>query len=248
MPARSARTSFRTRSGTCFELRHLITAHPLGGCPMGEDYLHGAVDEFGRVFAQDGSVHDGLFVADGALMPSAPGVNPFLTISALSERIAERKIQEMQGNPYPAPPRDGELRRTRSARDDAGPANRSSSASSAARTTLGIDEMLNQGGPPAIDVAGAHHPQRPVLERLLPARPHSEHDVVGDLHRLQEAVQQRGETVRRTHQRHRRPHQRPQLARRDHPRPNRRARSKRASTSCCATSIRRGRASTTSSR
>ncbi|HVG19523.1 MAG TPA: GMC family oxidoreductase, partial [Blastocatellia bacterium] len=48
-----------------FETRHLITAHPLGGCPIGEDYIQGAVDEFGRVFSGDGSVHDGLFVADG---------------------------------------------------------------------------------------------------------------------------------------------------------------------------------------
>ena len=86
-----------------FNLRHLITAHPLGGCPIGGDYEHGAVDEYGRVFAGDGSVHDGLFVADGALIPTALGVNPFLTISALSERIAARKIEELQGNPYPAP-------------------------------------------------------------------------------------------------------------------------------------------------
>ena len=33
-----------------FNTRHLVTAHPLGGCPLGEDYLHGAADEFGRVF------------------------------------------------------------------------------------------------------------------------------------------------------------------------------------------------------
>ena len=76
---------------------------PLGGCPIGEDYQHGAVDEYGRVFAGDGTVHDGLFVADGALVPSALGVNPFLTISALAERIVERKIQQMQGLAYRAP-------------------------------------------------------------------------------------------------------------------------------------------------
>lgn len=29
-----------------FKTRHLVTAHPLGGCPLGEDYLHGAADEF----------------------------------------------------------------------------------------------------------------------------------------------------------------------------------------------------------
>ena len=70
---------------------------------MGEDYMHGAVDEFGRLFSGDGSIHQGLFVADGSILPSALGVNPFLTISALAERIAERKVQEIQGNPYPQP-------------------------------------------------------------------------------------------------------------------------------------------------
>jgi cholesterol oxidase len=82
-------------------MRPLLTAHPLGGCPIGEDYQHGAVDEHGRVFTGDGAVHEGLFVADGALLPSALGVNPFLTISALAERIVERKIHQMQGIPYP---------------------------------------------------------------------------------------------------------------------------------------------------
>ncbi|HBY61832.1 MAG TPA: hypothetical protein DEH78_18580, partial [Solibacterales bacterium] len=85
-------------------LRHLVTAHPLGGCPIGEDYMHGAVDVYGRVFSNDGGVHDGLFVADGALIPSSLGVNPFLTISALAEHIAERKIRDLGGEAYPEPP------------------------------------------------------------------------------------------------------------------------------------------------
>jgi cholesterol oxidase len=88
---------------TIFDTRHLITAHPLGGCPLGEDAGQGAVDEFGRVFAADGSVHEGLFVSDGSIIPTALGANPLLTISALAERIVERKIQEMQGLAYPAP-------------------------------------------------------------------------------------------------------------------------------------------------
>jgi cholesterol oxidase len=86
-------------------VRHLITAHPLGGCPIGADYQTGAVDEFGRVFSGDGTVHDGLFVADGSLVPSALGVNPFLTISALAERIVERKLQDLAGASYPQPQR-----------------------------------------------------------------------------------------------------------------------------------------------
>src|SRR5439155_23630925 len=88
---------------TMFNTKHLITAHPLGGCPVGEDYQQGAVDEFGRLFANDGSVHEGLFVCDGSLIPSALAANPLLTISALAERSIERKIQSMQGQAYPAP-------------------------------------------------------------------------------------------------------------------------------------------------
>jgi cholesterol oxidase len=88
---------------TGFDARHLITAHPLGGCPVGQDAQQGAVDEYGRVFARDGEVHDGLFVADGSLIPSSLGVNPFLTICALAERIVERKIRHLQGEAYPAP-------------------------------------------------------------------------------------------------------------------------------------------------
>lgn len=88
-----------------FNLRHLITAHPLGGCPVGEDYHHGAVDEFGRVFSGTGDVQSGLYVADGALIPSALGVNPFLTICALAERIASGIVQQLKGVELPSPPR-----------------------------------------------------------------------------------------------------------------------------------------------
>src|SRR5262249_6358028 len=84
--------------------RNLITAHPLGGCPLGDDYLQGATDEFGRVFAGDGDVHDGLFVADGSLISTALGVNPFMTISALSERIADRIVRNLGGEAFPARP------------------------------------------------------------------------------------------------------------------------------------------------
>ncbi len=82
----------------------LLTAHPLGGCPLGDDYLHGATDEYGRVFKGDGSLHDGLFVADGSLVSTALGVNPFLTISALSERIADRIVRNLGGEPFPQRP------------------------------------------------------------------------------------------------------------------------------------------------
>lgn len=102
--ARALRGSFISNpTWSTFKIGHLITAHPLGGCPMGDDYLQGAVDIYGRVFAGDGTVHQGLHVTDGSVIPSALGVNPFLTISALTERFAERKIRELGGEAYPAP-------------------------------------------------------------------------------------------------------------------------------------------------
>lgn len=67
------------------------TAHPLGGCGMGQDRDRGVVDHKCRVFSGDpkaGStdVHQGLYVIDGSVVPRSLGVNPLLTITALSER------------------------------------------------------------------------------------------------------------------------------------------------------------------
>jgi len=64
-------------------LHHLVTPHPLGGCPMGRSAEEGVVDHAGRVFG-----YEGLYVADGAIIPRALGVNPSRTIAALGERIA----------------------------------------------------------------------------------------------------------------------------------------------------------------
>jgi cholesterol oxidase len=66
-------------------LGRLITVHPLGGCAMGRSPEDGVVDTFGRVFGCDG-----LFVADGSILPGPVGVNPSMTIAALAERIAEK--------------------------------------------------------------------------------------------------------------------------------------------------------------
>jgi cholesterol oxidase len=66
----------------------LVTVHPLGGCVMGDDAALGVVDGRQRVYAGAAGrdVHEGLYVADGSVVPCPLGVNPLLTISALSER------------------------------------------------------------------------------------------------------------------------------------------------------------------
>jgi cholesterol oxidase len=135
-----------------FQLGHLVTAHPLGGCPMGDDYLQGAVDPFGRVFAGDGSVHPGLYVTDGSVIPSALGVNPLITISALTERFVERKIQQLGGNAYPQPVRPVSMASIDAL--DVVTYNEAQLEALFRRCpTMGIDALLNQGGTPVIDTA-----------------------------------------------------------------------------------------------
>ena len=56
------------------------TAHILGGAVIGADPANGVVDRHNRVFG-----YRNLLVCDGAAMPANPGVNPSLTITAITE-------------------------------------------------------------------------------------------------------------------------------------------------------------------
>jgi cholesterol oxidase len=81
---------------------NLVTVHPLGGCGMSDDPGCGATNHLGQVydFAGGGycdrfgqpAVHDGLYVADASVIPTAIGVNPYMTIGALAERIASQMV------------------------------------------------------------------------------------------------------------------------------------------------------------
>lgn len=91
-----------------------IIAHPLGGCGMADSADEGVVAHDGRVFdPSQGSrgVHEGLYVCDGAAVPSAIGVSPLLTITALAERSMALAAQRL-GRPLdldrvpPRPVRD----------------------------------------------------------------------------------------------------------------------------------------------
>jgi cholesterol oxidase len=76
-----------------------VIAHPLGGCAMGETVEQGVVAPDGRVFDPTKGptgVHDGLYVCDGAVVPSAIGVSPLLTITALAERAMILAAEQLQ--------------------------------------------------------------------------------------------------------------------------------------------------------
>ena len=60
--------------------RNLVTPHPLGGCNMADSAEQGVVDQRGEVYG-----YPNLFVIDGAMVPTALGLNPSRTIAALAE-------------------------------------------------------------------------------------------------------------------------------------------------------------------
>lgn len=57
------------------------TAHIMGGCPMGRSEADGVVDHACRVFR-----YRNMYACDGSVLSANLGVNPSLTITALSER------------------------------------------------------------------------------------------------------------------------------------------------------------------
>jgi len=61
------------------------TAHILGGAAIGSDADHGVVDCEQRVFG-----YDNLLICDGSVVPANPGVNPSLTIVAMTERAISK--------------------------------------------------------------------------------------------------------------------------------------------------------------
>lgn len=68
-----------------------MTVHPLGGCPMADRAADGVVDHAGHVYeyhrdSNEIRYHEGLYVLDGSIMPTSLGINPSLTIAAISER------------------------------------------------------------------------------------------------------------------------------------------------------------------
>lgn len=61
------------------------TAHILGGAVIGKDKTKGVIDVNQQVFG-----YENMFVCDGSAMSANPGVNPSLTITAMTERAMSK--------------------------------------------------------------------------------------------------------------------------------------------------------------
>lgn len=70
------------------------TAHILGGATMGKDINEGVINEDNRVFG-----YKNMYVCDGSMISANPGVNPSLTILALSERaLSKIEVKDPRSN------------------------------------------------------------------------------------------------------------------------------------------------------
>ncbi|MEU1801067.1 GMC family oxidoreductase [Streptomyces sp. NPDC019937] len=74
-----------------------LTAHFLGGCPIGASAREGVIDPYHRLYG-----HPGIAVVDGAAVSANLGVNPSLTITAQAERAMS--LWPNKGDPDPRPP------------------------------------------------------------------------------------------------------------------------------------------------
>jgi len=74
-----------------------LTAHFLGGCPIGASRESGVIDPYHRLYG-----HPGISVVDGAAVSANLGVNPSLTITAQAERAMSYWPNKGEADPRPA--------------------------------------------------------------------------------------------------------------------------------------------------
>ncbi|MFE5241480.1 MULTISPECIES: GMC family oxidoreductase [unclassified Streptomyces] len=74
-----------------------LTAHFLGGCPIGAGPDKGVIDPYHRLYG-----HPGISVVDGAAVSANLGVNPSLTITAQAERAMSFWPNKGEEDPRPA--------------------------------------------------------------------------------------------------------------------------------------------------
>ena len=72
----------------------VVSAHVMGGCPIGSDVRRAAVDPTGRYHHLDN-----LYVLDGSLFPTSVGANPQLSIYAITAKLASGLVARLGRSP-----------------------------------------------------------------------------------------------------------------------------------------------------
>jgi cholesterol oxidase len=94
-----------TAGGTWGDLLNIpMTAHFIGGCPIGASAETGVIDPYQRLYG-----HPGLHVVDGSALTANLGVNPSLSITAQAERAMS--FWPNRGEPDPRPSLGSEYQR-----------------------------------------------------------------------------------------------------------------------------------------
>ncbi len=70
----------------------ISAGHLMGGCRMGEDKQSSVTNPWGKLHG-----HNDIYVADASLFPAAAEVNPYLTVMALADRVAEGIRRDLGG-------------------------------------------------------------------------------------------------------------------------------------------------------
>jgi cholesterol oxidase len=95
---RMARLIDGTPVGSYFEnFDAAVTAHFVGGCPIGADASTGVIDPYHRVYG-----YPGMHIVDGSAITANLGVNPSLTITAQAERAVALWPNKGEVDPRPA--------------------------------------------------------------------------------------------------------------------------------------------------
>ena len=63
----------------------LYSAHQMSTCRMSTNHRRGVADPSGKVFETQS-----IFVADSSLLPSAPGVNPMITVMGMARHVGKQ--------------------------------------------------------------------------------------------------------------------------------------------------------------
>ena len=93
---RPIEATFVDHEGAPYHDLHFSTAHQVGSCRMADRPSRGVIDGNGELFG-----HPGLYVSDGAAIPSSLAVNTSLTILANAERIAAGIVARHRATPTP---------------------------------------------------------------------------------------------------------------------------------------------------